>query len=457
MQPQIALLVYSLFIFGILIVDSRRKSNISVALWIPLIWLAMLASRPVVNLFYPSQGLAPNNEAGNPFDRNILLVLMFIATLILFKRKLLWTQWLRENPWFFLFFLYCGISIVWSDFPGISLKRWFRAIGSLMMILVVLSEADPIVAVRTVIRRCTYVLVPLSILLNKYYREMAVSYGEWSGTESLAGITTDKNGLGRLCLVGGLFLLWDIITVRHNNDLYNHKLNRSVTIILFLMTIWLLVKSNSATALGSFVIGSCILIGLGLPIIRTKVRHIGTLLVLTALIFLILDLSFNLTEVIVTELLGRNMTFTERTYIWADLLDMGTNPIFGVGYDSFWLGERFDFFMQKHHVSQAHNGYLEVYVEVGMIGLFLFAGFLFATFRKAKSSLLLNFDYGRVRMALLFIFLFYNITEPAYKATTFLFVVFLLVAIDIPRNVQSQIPVDAMAKSASRNNLYNLG
>src|SRR6266436_6632879 len=129
MQPQIALLVCSLFVFGILIIDSKRKQNVSLALWIPLIWLVTVASRPIT-LWLNSSPIAfgANIEEGSFIDRTLLIVLMIIAVFILHKRKLHWTLWLRENPWLFLFFLYCGISVVWSDFSGVALKRWFRAL-----------------------------------------------------------------------------------------------------------------------------------------------------------------------------------------------------------------------------------------------------------------------------------------------------------------------------------------
>jgi len=433
MSPQIALLVFGSFILGVLIVDSRLKRDISVALWIPLIWLAILASRPVVQWFYPGATLnADAFEDGNPVDRTILSVLMVIAAFVLFKRKLRWSQWLRENSWLFLFFLFCGLSIVWSEFPVVAIKRWIRALGSLMMILVVLSEADPIAAVGALVRRCAYVLIPLSVLLIKYYREMAVGYNQWTGQEMLFGVTTDKNALGRLCLVSGLFILWDIITTRHNKNRHRAKLNRVVSIIMFVMIVWLLVNANSATSLVSFVVGSCAMIGLGL--IRRRVRHIVSIAILTSAVVLILGLLFNPTNVVVTSL-GRDMTLTERTDIWKDLMNTDTNPLLGVGYDSFWLGERLKRFWQERQINEAHNGYLEIYLELGAIGLFLFSGFLVSTLARAKRSLMSSFDYGRLRIALLFAFVLYNITEAEYKATTLMYFVVLLVAIDVPRNL----------------------
>ena len=71
------------------------------------------------------------------------------------------------------------------------------------------------------------------------------------------------------------------------------------------------------------------------------------------------------------EALGRNSTLTGRTEIWKLVLGMANNPIFGAGYESFWLGER----LQKlwHYywfpINEAHNGYIEIYLNLGWIGV----------------------------------------------------------------------------------------
>jgi len=448
MPPQIALLVFSLFVLGCLIVDSRRKQNISVALWVPLIWLAILASRPLGIWFDPSyRALNESVEEGSLVDRAVLTALIVIAPLVLLRRKVQWARWLRENPWVVLLFLYCGLSIGWSDFPYVALKRLFRALGSLMMILLVLSEAEPIAAVGTLVRRCGYILVPFSILLNKYYRDMAVVYDQWSGREYLAGVTTDKNALGRLCLVVGIFTLSDIVAGHHGKDIQISKLARCVSIIMFLVTVWLLLQSQSATSLASFVVGSGIFLGLGLPIVRKNVRYLGTFTVLAIAVVVTLGVSVNLAERAVTSL-GRNMTLTDRTYIWTDLLDRGTNPFVGVGYDSFWVGDRLDELARKYQINEAHNGFLEMYLELGLIGLCILFCLVATTFWRAKRLLSrsVDFNYGRLCLTMLMVFLLYNMTESASRITTLMFFLLLLLAIDVPTHLRSLKKADATAR-----------
>ncbi len=163
-----------------------------------------------------------------------------------------WSSFFRENRWLIALLLYCGISILWSDFPEVALRRWIRALGAVMIVLVVVSEADPIAAVTTLVRRCAYVLIPTSVLLIKYYRELGVEYDYWTGELSLIGVGVNKNGLGRMCLIAALFLFWDLITTWHGKNFRGKRLNLSVSVLLLLLSLWLLVQSKSATSLLSF-------------------------------------------------------------------------------------------------------------------------------------------------------------------------------------------------------------
>ena len=60
------------------------------------------------------------------------------------------------------------------------------------MVLIILTEQKPLMAVETVIRRCDYVLLPFSALFIKYYPEYGKVYDEWTGFGMYTG-DTNKN------------------------------------------------------------------------------------------------------------------------------------------------------------------------------------------------------------------------------------------------------------------------
>ena len=60
-----------------------------------------------------------------------------------------------------------------------------------IMALIVLTEPDPEEALKRLMKRCAYVVVPVSILWIKYYPELGRGFSPWGGGES-RGIAAGK-------------------------------------------------------------------------------------------------------------------------------------------------------------------------------------------------------------------------------------------------------------------------
>ena len=75
----------------------------------------------------------------------------------------------RQNTPILLFFAYCAVSTLWSDYTDVSFKRWIKAVGDLVMALIVLTDANPFAALKRLMAQVGFVLIPASILLIKYY------------------------------------------------------------------------------------------------------------------------------------------------------------------------------------------------------------------------------------------------------------------------------------------------
>ena len=215
MPPKVALLICFIFILYLFKLEYKSKPDVSIGLWIPLIWMMIIGSRSVslwLNLGIPMESPEDYLE-GSPIDRNVFTVLIVLGLLILFRRKVSWEQIWRENTLIFLFFIYCGISVLWSDFPIVSMKRWIKEVGTLVMVFVILSDPNREEAIKAILRRSAYILVPLSVLFIKYYPEFGRGYNRWTWEVYYTGVTVGKNSLGVLCLVFGLFLTMSLGTV----------------------------------------------------------------------------------------------------------------------------------------------------------------------------------------------------------------------------------------------------
>src|SRR5438445_4705938 len=178
MPPSLASCLFALLILWLLYNSAKKAPRLSVGLWVPAVWVAIIGSMPVT-CWLKGRDSDLNFNAyveGSPADRNVCLILLFLAIIILMRRRIIWNQVFTRNRWLWFFYLFGCISVVWSDDPFVAFKRWIREIGNIVMIFVILTEADPAEAVSLVFVRCAYVLITLSILLMMYYLEMARYY-----------------------------------------------------------------------------------------------------------------------------------------------------------------------------------------------------------------------------------------------------------------------------------------
>src|SRR5437016_8458886 len=211
MSPGTATVLYALGILGLFLLDRDRNSRVSPALWIPVAWLSIAASRMLSDwlTWGAKSGMQSPDEylEGSPVDQLFLSMLLGAGLVVLVARGQRTGTFLRLNGPILLFFLYAAVSVLWSDYPDVAFKRWVKAIGNVVMVLVVLTDPDPSAAVKRLLGRAGFLLIPLSVLLIKYYPELGVGYGPW-GTQNYMGVATGKNGLGYICLIFGLGYLW---------------------------------------------------------------------------------------------------------------------------------------------------------------------------------------------------------------------------------------------------------
>ena len=448
MPPSLALLLWLIFLLGLLRFDPAKTPETSPALWVPVIWMFILGTR------LPSQWLggqvgqvAEALEEGNPLDRTIFSFLILLAIGILMSRSFNWGGFVGRNIALTTFLLFALVSFVWSDFPFVSLKRWFRDLGNYLVILVVLSDPRPTEAVRTLLRRLSYLVIPLSIVLVKYFPEIGRQYDFWTGSVTVSGATTSKNMLGVACLVSGLFFFWDTVTRWSERKERRTRRIILVNFAFLAMTLWLLNIAHSTTSQVCLVIGCLVIAAAHSKAFRRRPALLKFLLPASFCFYLILAFGFGMNGDLAGAV-GKDPTLTDRTKIWGFLLNMHTNPILGTGYESFWMGPRLQRFWENAElgrINEAHNGYLEVYLNLGIIGLILLGGFLMASYRKICRRLSPFSSLASLSLAAWTILLFYSITEAGFRGGL-LWVTFLMGALTVPERAEDRVHSSAVSE-----------
>ena len=374
-----------------------------------------------------------------PVDRTIFLGLIVCGLMVIVQRRTSWSDIFRENKWIWIFYLYLGASVLWSDYPFVSFKRWTKELGMVIMILVVLTDRDPAAAVRTLFARCAYLLIPLSVVLIKYYPELGRSYDRWTGEASFSGVTTNKNLLGMVLFATALSLTW---MWTHRHTLRPHSTSRATWIpfvVLTPMLVWLFQQANSATALVCAVIGVMILIAMQLPFIRVRSTSLAGYVIACLLAIALLQSVFDLRSLAVG-ILGRDVTLTGRTDIWERVLAEPINPLLGTGFYSFWLGDRnekisadFDYLL-----GTAHNSYIEVYLNSGVIGLGLLLCTMAHAFNRSKQMVARELVLGDLWLTFLLVASIYAMTEAVFNRLSLVWFLVLLAMVSPPALASSE-------------------
>ncbi len=441
MPPVVALILCLILVIVLLYIERRRNQEASLALWVPTFWMLISASRAIGRWFEGGVLWTDADiETGSALDRLVLGILIVVALLTLVKRKIDWSRILKDNFWLILVFLYAGISILWSEIPFVSFKRWFRSTGDILMALVILSERMPHQALESVLKRCAYVLVPFSLLLAKYFPYLGRSYGRWSGVEMWTGVATTKNGLGQLCALSAFLLIWALLREWRQGNLFKTRSQAFGDALVLAIGLILLRGpggSSSATSVAILIVGIAILLLLyrNENIARYVARHLKVFAGSLTLMYL---LFYDSVVSIVAPLFGRDETLTDRVTIWRPLLDFASlNPVLGVGYGGFYAPgnrELEELFTPQFILAQAHNGYLAVYVELGIGGIVLLAVFLLAYCGRVRRELDHAFEWGVFGICFLPMSLLYNNTEASFLQGGYLWstLVFLTVVFSAP-------------------------
>jgi exopolysaccharide production protein ExoQ len=460
MPPPVALAACLVFLVAALILHHRCTKHVSGAVWISAIWMAIIGSRPVTFWFGGFSTRAEASLEGSSVDMLIYSALIGAGVVVLVNRSRRFENWFAYNKAITILLVYIGLSVLWSDIPLAAFKRYIKLIGMFVMVLILSTDDNPVEAIKAAIKRCAYLLIPTSMLLIKYYPQFGLAFDYWTGERMMNGVTIHKNLLGQLSLIVGLAFIW----IYHSRltegfatgpEGKRQKWEFALDLLVGATAIRTLILCDSKTSLVAFILGALLYFFQGLKFVRGRT---GIYISVIAIVVGALELTVGLYAPVL-EALGRDPTLTNRTLIWATLLPLQPNILFGAGHESFWTAA-----VQRalgaanisEYVNESHNGFLEIYLGYGLVGLSLYLVVIVSTYRNVQFLVRTYFGYGRFAYAFLMVVLAYNMTESAFRGLALIPLVFYLLSIDLRQHAVEQPamkPVPARSSSAVRSAL----
>jgi exopolysaccharide production protein ExoQ len=417
------------FVVWLLYRDAKERMEVSADAWVPLVWALIYASRPVTSWFsgVPEDGarLAAYDE-GNPIEALIYVFVIASALAILRRRRVRLGSIVHQNGPLVALYLFWLMSVTWSDYPVITIKRLIKDLGNVLMVLVILSDRNPSETMKAILSRCAYVCVPLSVLFVRYFPELGRGYVGYDRSELMyVGVTTHKNSLGILALLAAVFVLWDVLDGR----LRSRGVRAAVgPVVVLLMSWYLLTIADSVTSLLCAVLGTLLLIIYRAPSVRSNLGRVEVFGLGAVLLAWGLDSLWNLREAFI-EGLGRDMTLTTRTEVWPVLLSYLENGLVGAGFNTFWAGRRLALLSDSvGGIIQAHNGYLETYLNGGIVGVILLGVALAAGYGRIRRAIVQGAP--AIRLVVLVLGIVHNVSEASFHRLSLLWFVMLLAILE---------------------------
>ena len=359
-------------------------------------------------------------------------VFLVSGLVVLHFRVTAWSNLKAMSPFLWMMCIYAALSMLWSPVVSVTLKRSIQLVGLVVFCLAIQSDRRPwthfVYVMALALTSVELVSAFVSIFIPSLGIDAYFGYA-WRG------IVANKNTLGG---IGALTtLLWAGLG-------HVSSLRKSVYWSGLLLSLLSVVMSTSSTSLLITVVG---LFSFWL----LRKQHVGSVLwlprflVVMGLIIVVLLHVFFIYEGRLPEryellepianLFGKSADLTGRSDIWAPLfIEIQKHWFLGIGYGAFWLGPGsasqpvIDALPWTPY--QGHNGYLDIFNELGVVGLVLFSFILISHILNLIRLTRIDRQAGALFASILVTFLFSNFTEStAFRGIFIEFMLFLLLVI----------------------------
>jgi exopolysaccharide production protein ExoQ len=402
------------------------RDDRSLMLVAALVWVVIL--RVVVPGFfdYSEDEVDLIQNGGSVANQIIWLSLVLIPLILLRNRmRLTWMLLSSVNGWFLLLTLYACASALWSIDPGATFRKLSHLIGIYVVCITVCLVGWDVRRFQTVLRPVVTALMVGSIIFGLVRPDLAITVpslaagdpgGHWRG------LTVHKNALGSVSSFA--VILW------FHAFLYRDSKWWAVAVGMVSSLACLYLSGSSTSQLATLMVMLFLLLGkLTPPSMRRLVTPVVITVFLITIAFYVLavmKLVPGLDALIssATSAVGKDATFAGRTPIW-DLVkaNIALHPLLGTGYGAFWVGPfdtspSYEFFKRLYfYPGEAHNGYLDMILDLGYVGLVLLGAFIVRYFVLSLRLMKIDRPQALLYLALIFYFLLVNLTESSWQTT----------------------------------------
>lgn len=352
----------------------------------------------------PDPAIVANQSISNPLYSILSLVQICVYGITLLLLVLRWRGSITtaiQNKFIWLIILFTLFSFLWSDFPDNSLRKGINAFATSMFGLYLASRFSVREQLRFLMIALGIVVVA-SFLFSLAFSGAAIEAGSNAG--AWRGPFTQKNLLARVTLLSIITFFFDLLNCKKNNFHY----------LLLILSLGLLILSSSKTAI--LIIAILLILTPLYQSLKLEGKILIPLLISVVLItgsgaIILLGNWENLTLA-----LGRDPSLSGRTELWAAAFEkIIEKPWLGHGFQAFWIDNgaaTYIWKLVKYKPPHAHNGYINVALDLGLIGFLLFVSNLLLTYiNSVRWSKVVSKTWGLFPLIYTTFFIMYNQSE----------------------------------------------
>lgn len=365
--------------------------------------LVFLSTGAITGIFTGQEAMHTGTTAAahNPaLQVTYSVIYLLLVLLLVSERREILSLLLREK-WMTILVLFALASTLWSVEPGDTFRRSIGLLGTTLAGLYIGTHFEPRQQIR-ILAVCIVVAAVLSLFVGIAFPPIGVTTDGWQG------VFFQKNSLGRMMCLGIVCLSFIAAGDRRN---------RLFSLLVIPLCITLLLLSESVTA--AFVAFGLLISIPFIPILRWPIGRLAAIGVAFAAVIIPLGVWVLENSDVVLRALGKQSHLTGRLPLWAHIkAEILTMPILGHGYAAFWSTPESDRLRQTLNwdVMNAHNGFLEMMLGLGIVGLVIF---LFGLFRNFLLAFLVARESDEIEQAWPLFFLGFCILWELTDSTLF--------------------------------------
>jgi O-antigen ligase len=342
-----------------------------------VVCVLVLSTTAFVNLL-PGESGIEYEEQGKLFAQILWLFLYLV--MLLYVRKRVW-ELLRviwQNKALVALLAWACVSVVWSidrpvtirHFGALLLSSFF---GVYLAFRFSLREQLRLVSV------ALWIIIIASTAACLFFPSYGIRTEESTTGPAWQGVLSDKNGLARLAVLAALILALYFV----------NRLRRPAVLIGIALLFFLVILTQAKTALVYFILGM-----LAFPFVRAIQNNPVNRRKIIAVALLIFGglaawTYYNWENF--TYYLGKDPNLTGRVALWGiSMTWIADKPFLGYGFEGFWsnyYGPAADLriavgWLEAPH---AHNGFINLWLDLGLIGVLLFVLGFIITYREATA------------------------------------------------------------------------